>query len=129
MKKDEPVLDHTRLNMPSDEMKLGAISHNIKKMHTGNLHNTLEESDFHMLDAYAVMDSERRIAEQAFARELGRPEPYVDDLWSTREELKSQLVENYQEYGVASGPKHAEELVRSIERQAAAQAKEHSRGR
>lgn len=123
--KDAPVLDHTRLKLPSDDMKLEVISKRIKKLHTGNLGQDLESVDFIMLDAYAVMDVERRIAEQAFARELGRPDPYRDDNFSTREELIKELAKEYQEYGISSGPAHTKELVHSIEQQAATQAREY----
>jgi len=127
---NEPVLDHTRLTFPSDGMKLGAFSGRIKEAHTRNPNLDLEDVESMMLDLYAVMDAERRLAEQAFAQALGRPDPYREAPFSSREELVGSLVTDYERFGIASGPAQVNELVRGIEKQATAQAEEfQGRGR
>lgn len=56
---------------------------------------------------------ERLVATWAFASAQGKTGPLGWDL----EEARDQLVDFYRQYGLASGIKHATELIREIERQ------------
>ncbi|MEW4571315.1 hypothetical protein AB1L88_25865 [Tautonia sp. JC769] len=123
--KDEPKLDHARLTFPSDEMKLGAASYAIKRMHNKSHQPNLDLVHSAFDNVYAMMDAERRLAEQAFAKHLGRPDPYADDSCD-RDETIRMLAQDYERYGLASGISHTKELARSIEKQAADQAQEYS---
>ena len=61
-----------------------------------------------------MLFAERSVAVTAYAKAEGLP-PREEDYISLRE----ALIEAYQRYKIASGPQHAEQLVRDIEQQAA----------
>jgi hypothetical protein len=65
---------------------------------------------------------ERALAEAAFDRHLGRLP--ADPLGV--EGFAEELTRLYVRYGIASGEHHAEQLIRSFESHAIAQAREHS---
>jgi hypothetical protein len=74
--------------------------------------------------AHAI-DSERQLAEWAFKKTLGQP---IDDerfSIARREETLECLASDYIKWGLARGEHEASEMLRSIEAQAVAQARQH----
>jgi hypothetical protein len=78
-----------------------------------------------MDDVFAhAIDSERQLAEWAFKKALGKP---VEDpeFPSDRETTLECLGSDYIKWGLARGEHEAQELLRGLEAQAAAQARQH----
>src|SRR5689334_3930502 len=73
------------------------------------------------VDVASILRRELMIAEKSFDNTLRRPDPFPDES-SHRDVLVDDLRQAYQEYGLASGPESALELIRRLEAAAAAQA-------
>jgi hypothetical protein len=71
-----------------------------------------------------VVDSERQLAEWAFKKALGQPVPDWD-LSSERDTTMDNLSSEYIKWGLARGEHEANEMLRGIEAQATAQARQH----
>jgi hypothetical protein len=71
-----------------------------------------------------AVDYERRLAVLAFKRELNLPLT-DEERQVARRDLVQGLTDEYILLGLASGEHHAEQLLRDIEAQAAAQARRH----
>jgi hypothetical protein len=70
-----------------------------------------------------IIDTEREIAEKAFFEALGRKEPdYLADI-SSAQGAADFLRRDYVSLGLATGERHAAELIRGIEAQAVTQAR------
>jgi hypothetical protein len=62
------------------------------------------------------------LARAAYEKAIGKPSNILHESGLTREDALEELTELYRTFGVARGPEHTEQLVRSFESQAAAQA-------
>lgn len=113
-----PQIDYNRLTFPSDALTIGAIRAAEPELFA-QLQPTFFQSGCSNLDA--LLFSERELARDAFERALGRPKTYQE----SRRELIGMLSSIYKFYGLATGGKHTEQLVRAFEETARAQAKEH----
>ena len=72
----------------------------------------------------AMRATESVLIAKAFAAALGKPDPHPD---TSRKSLVASLTDDYRLFGVSSGPKHTEQLVRRLEKAVIAQAHEHLR--
>jgi hypothetical protein len=71
----------------------------------------------------AVLDAERQLAHRAYCKARGMPPPQQ---LSDQEGLVESLTADYAAMGLSSGPRHAEQLIRSFEEAAAKQARQHA---
>jgi hypothetical protein len=132
MSAPEPQLDLTKINFPTDRLSIKDL-------------RTMFPEGFDRLDQWGradgaeffrdqsdrgyeiliwMLNTERKVAELAFNRATGRPQPEDRSERSPGwvEEEKEELIELLVKYGLATGPRHAEQQVRDIESQAATQA-------
>lgn len=70
--------------------------------------------------ATALLTKEGWLLEKAFHAALGSADPYPQ---CSREELVDSICSDYVLFGLASGRRHARELVKTVEKAAAYQAK------
>jgi hypothetical protein len=80
----------------------------------------------HAIDIGALATSswEHRLAEKAFKRALGAPDPYPR---TTRGEIVDMLSRDYATYGLSRGRNESAELIRRIESAAERQAQKRGR--
>lgn len=120
-------LDFSKFKFPSDKITIGTL----RKMHPNDFDATLEscagvfgdmgpdgESQTSH-DMNNMLYSERVYAECAWVKAKGDT---YDRNWM--DDSARHLKELYVKYDLASGPQHAEQLIRSIESQAQAAAKQ-----
>lgn len=126
-----PDIDVTKIDFPSDGLTIKAIRHRWP------LSIDTREDDPYSLGIpkpfgpptgeliHNMLVMERDFAKATFGLEFGRSPQiiYADNDLKT---LTDDLGKAYIEFGLASGPHHAEQLVRSIESQAIAQARQHT---
>lgn len=121
MTKHEPAIDIARISFPSDRLTVKAI-----RVAEPNLFDhpdvwvrsaAGDDSNFLLM-----LRDERAIAYKAFAKTLGLPARVSS---SHRNDIVHSLAEEYSRLGLSTGPKHTVQLIRDIEAQAIAQAKEH----
>ncbi len=105
--------------LPTDAITLGTIRRMQPNVFSVTIGKDRRIAD---CDALSTQYFEIKLAEKAFARASGRADPHPSDL-ASRESIADVLEEAYLQYGLASGPASARELIRAIERDAAAQAK------
>jgi hypothetical protein len=127
---DEPKIDFIRIDFPSDKITIK----DLRKLHPDQVDAdespTLFDPPLSDGSPRTIADdtigqmlyTERLIAKEVFNEALGRQS---QELFS-REEYTAELAASYARYGVATGPHHAEQLVRGIETQASAQARAHT---
>lgn len=127
---DELSIDMGKINFPSDKLTFGVI----RRLHADQVDTNYEtrtlfdtekpgsagDSISHMLFA------ERMVAEGAFLQAIGHPRDpvYIED----QKCYAAEASELYIRYGIASGPHHAQQLIRDVEAQAQTLAR-HSPGR
>lgn len=119
---DPPALDPSLLSFPTDRITLGAMRAHEPELFTRRALQAERQVD---IEGIALYSHELRLAELAFALALGQPIPDADE---QRSQNLAVVNDTYQQYGLSSGSNHTEELVRSLEREAAKQA-EHFRAR
>jgi hypothetical protein len=71
----------------------------------------------------AMLSGERYLARHAFEVAFGNTWTCLTQLGDTRDESAVELGKYYIHFGLASGPQHADQLVRAFEAQAASQGK------
>jgi len=69
----------------------------------------------------AMLSAERYLARHAFELACGKTSTCLTRLGDTRDESAAELGKYYIHFGLASGPQHADQLIRAFETQAAAQ--------
>lgn len=106
--------DISSIQFPTDQITLGQM----RKQQPELLQNDRAMLDRHPADVEIINAAriEHILARKAWASALGLPDP--DEFRDRKEELQ-YLTEVYKEYGIASGPKHTEELVKAFETEAA----------
>jgi hypothetical protein len=116
-----PKIDFCRIVFPTDTVTVGSLR--AKFPSAIEKHDPDFEPDF--FNVIAAMDGERRLAQLAFDAVLGVDHSQDNPLEGTRSDVTRELLESYPVLGIASGPKHARELIRKIETEATAQAQEY----
>ena len=118
------ALDYSSITFPSDRITLA----DLRRAHPERF-DAEGGVGFHQTDGDAtfvlntLLYTERLLARAAFEKALGRPGDAVREIGGVeRDDCVEGLSEDYAFYGVASGPRLTEQLVRDIEAQAAAQA-------
>src|SRR5947209_4593333 len=130
MAKHEPAIDFTRLSFPSDDLSIKHLRA-VEAKSPAHINGFAQEDpafferEGSIADVASILLLERALAHKAFAAALGRPDPHADDEEFTRSEVIRMLGDCYKDYGLSSGSKHTQEMIRNIEAQAVAQAKEH----
>jgi hypothetical protein len=77
----------------------------------------------------SMLTAERYLARHAFEDALGKTWTCLTELGDTRDQSAKELAEMYIFFGLATGPQHADQLIRGFEAKAAAQAKSpHAKG-
>jgi len=113
-------LDPAAISLPTDRVTLGDIRRCQPKLFTPE--SLLERARFDRAEILATLHIELTLAEQSFARALGRADPYPED---SRQELLQMLNRDYRRYGLSTGLQQTRELVREFEAVAARQANAH----
>ena len=122
--RNAPVLDLAQIRFPSDAITVKAVR---DALNPKDLFDTRTENVFEGLEACVM--TERDIARKAFDAALRGIKPNrigkVDheSAWERREWVNG-IDYDYRRFGVSSGPRQTAELIRDVEAQAAAQAKE-----
>lgn len=116
----EPEIDLAKINFPFDRLDIKSL----RERFPDRFDRADRLPNFFMRDRAdhlnAELQLERDIAKWAFDKAMGRP-PRGNN--PDEEGVREWLAEGLVEYGLATGPHHAEQLIRDIEAQAAAQAK------
>lgn len=120
MPRPEPKFDFTRIAFPSDRI---AIKDLRRLFPTQFDQREGEFDDFidHHTQLHELLRRERSTAIRAMAGALGISREQGDRFRAETD--RTDLIELYVLYGLASGPHHAEQLIRDIEAQASAQAR------
>jgi hypothetical protein len=128
-----PTIDLTRIKFPTDKLTVRMLrkaypaAFDVEPPPNPILdENRQRPLRRQSLDAVlaCVVDSERILAEMAFKAALGRV-VLDDDRQGGRETIIYDLSGDYVAFGLARGDHEAQEMLRSIEAQAAAQARQH----
>jgi hypothetical protein len=116
------MINLSAIHFPSDSLTIGAV----RKLHRDKFDGDVNPTFFHELPRSGADRSiglmlfiERALARIAFDTALG--EPLTELL--TRDEFVGDLAELYARYGIANGPHHAQQLVRTFEAEATSQAR------
>lgn len=125
-------LDYSKIAFPSDKITIGQL----RKMHPqdfdaewwsctgvfGDLAPTPTGQSQTSIDMNDILYGERAVAERGWVKASGIPyeKGWLDEVNGGAKPLPRLYIK----YGLASGPKHAEQLIRNIESQAAALAKQ-----
>src|SRR6185437_6526609 len=117
MTEPTPSLDFSRITFPTDHLTVKDIRREwyqaaSRPQRNGSLLVGLED----------LIETERELAQSAFYSALGAASPLGLPEIGDTDGARSVLAAEYDRRGVASGRHAAEQLVRSIETQAAAQA-------
>ena len=109
----EKHLDHLAVNYPTSQVTFGRM----RQLEPGKF-TTVLPSDMN-LDIFPTHSLEQRVAEKAFAKAQGAPDPHPR--WERRD-LVSELNRAYKEYGLSAGIEQSKQMVRRFEAEAARQA-------
>jgi hypothetical protein len=127
VERPQPQIDFTKMDFPSDGLTIGTL----RRVHPEQV-DTGEDINLFSKDyggsagdmVTGMLGAERDLAAAAFNRALGKPAPAPLDK-DMLEGFAEAMTQDYIRYGIASGPHHAEQLIRGIESQAAEQARQH----
>jgi hypothetical protein len=132
MPKADPEIDLKEINFPSDQIT-GKMIRNVFAHHFDEVEvlrdetkwsYLLEDNHYEFEGWWQVLRVERQLAVTAFDIAIGRPSTENQEGCMTTQEYRNELQQQYVDYGIAQGPQHAAELVRSFESAAANQARE-----
>jgi hypothetical protein len=115
-KDDPPLCNMGAIAFPTDAITLGVMRR--REPHLFTQRGLDEDSPAHC-DAMSTLWIELRVAEKAFAKSAGLPDPDPD---TPRTALVQDLDKAYVEYGLSTGMAQTRELVRGFEAAAAEQA-------
>jgi hypothetical protein len=126
VERPQPQIDFTKIDFPSDGLTVGTL----RRVHPEQI-DTGDDIDLFSKDyggaagdhVTGMLGAERDFATAAFNRALGIPPPAPLDKSMLEVYIKS-ITDDYIRYGIATGPHHAEQLVRGIESQATEQARQ-----
>jgi alpha-D-ribose 1-methylphosphonate 5-triphosphate synthase subunit PhnI len=137
MTESEPKIDFTQINFPSDKLTVRMLRtacpegfdvdcpQDSLALAGSNDRGYYDRRSFDEFLGMGLIDIERLVAERAFKVFLGQS-IQGDERLSNRDELISCLVTEYKDYyGLARGEHEALAMIRGIEAQADAQARQH----
>jgi hypothetical protein len=116
-------LDVNAVRFPSDRLTIGMLRSAHPQLFDTNIGGGKPQPQFFFAasdnkaaveEVGGILYTERLIAAVALATRDGQEPPAT---YLPLHELKEELAERYVRYGLASGPQHALELIRDIERQ------------
>jgi hypothetical protein len=131
----EPQIDFAAIDYPSDKLTVKMLRN--RNPHAFDIEPRQEWGPYRVTESRSrfprmsmddvlghAVDSERQLAEWAFKQALGQP---IDlEFWrEKREETWEVLSTEYVKWGLARGEHEAHEMLRRIEAQAEAQARQH----
>lgn len=128
-----PLPDFTRISFPTDRLTIAAIRKRYPKSvdlpHTREPlpRNFIGRSSLEV-ELGSLLDNERLIAAFRYKQVLGLPTTREED-YCASSEAKTLLAEEYVALGLAPGKQVARQLLRTIETQAAEQARQLLGGR
>jgi hypothetical protein len=122
---ESPDIDFTQVDFPSDRLTIKTV----RRLHPDDF-DTHPEACHRLVENVAgranqglmtMIHAERMVAEGAFleARGVQCDPDYLKD----KQGFAEDAAKYYVQYGLASGPHHADQLIRDIESQAADQAR------
>jgi hypothetical protein len=115
-------LDLSKIDLPSDRITMGMV----RRAEPYGFEPYLTHTDDAPDDIIATVATEILLAKAAYAKARGiKPEEPV--LPGERHEFILNLNEDYRLYGISTGLKQTTEMIRAMERAAAAQAKQSMR--
>lgn len=129
---ESPEIDVTKIDFPSDELTIKAIRQRWPKSIDKREDNPYVDGIPRLLaqptgeELFSMLKMERDLATATFNMELGREPPDLSYADFSIKSLAEDLSKLYIEFGLASGQHHADQLIRSIESQAVAQARQHT---
>ena len=115
-------VDYTSISFPSDRISLLAV----RRAHPDEIDIEDPENFFstdhvqHTLGT--VIYVERLLARAAYEKAIGKPGNILQERGLSRQDCIKDLAAWYVKYGVCSGRKQTELLIREVEKQAAGQA-------
>jgi hypothetical protein len=111
----EPHIDLMKIDFPTDNLTVKTIRRLFPQIDSERLNN------FEKIELDGMLSLERDLAKVAFDQVLKR-----DTMsWAMSGEEEEMLGWLYVRYGLANGPRVAEELIRKFQQSAAEQAREH----
>lgn len=119
--KPVPPLDTSKLELPSDQVKLGQL----RTEQPGLFRDSSDMMDHRFLDtnAFGMVSAEIELAETAYAKALGQtPDP---GNLADREERLDLLNVDYKRYGLSTGLQQTRQMIRRVEAAARKQAEAH----
>jgi hypothetical protein len=129
----EPKIDLAAIDYPSDRLTVKMMrqymphAFDVEPRPDWDRLVTESRSRFRRMSMDNVLahfiDAERQVAESAFKKALGQPVEGFSDIM--REETFEVLSSDYIKFGLARGEHEAQEMLRGIEKQAEAQARQH----
>lgn len=132
MPAEKRQINLTLIHFPSDDLSFGHLRRQFPEIFDSGpcvtfFHLPDNNPEFHGQNLTNLLDGEREVATRAFCTALGQS-------WRQRSgfsaaEVKDFVTADYIRYGIATGPKHAKQLIRAIETQATEQARGESRDR
>jgi len=122
MSEQNPQLDLTKISFPTDRLSIKDLR-NLFPEKFDMVDGRVQFSGFGRVgdDLEATLQLERHVARSVFDAAMGRASSIF--MASDPLDAKEMLAQSFIEYRLASGPHHAEQLVRNIEEQAVDQAK------
>lgn len=113
-----PVLDITKIILPTDRVTLGQM-----RRREPRLFDSSNTSMYRAENAFAIVafQLEQSLAEKAFAKELKIPE---GDSYFDRRRLISLVDDAYRKLGLSTGKHESQEMIKSFEDAARQQARE-----
>jgi hypothetical protein len=124
-KQSFPPIDLYAIQFPSDKVTLGQARKIDRELNgVGDFSSSRRLNNAHAIDILAMipLTYELELAEKAYAKALGLADPSP---LSTRAELVSALRDQWEQYGISSGPQQSTQFIRDIERDAKRQAEQH----
>jgi len=125
MPSDSPLdyIDYTSLQFPSDRLTLLDVRRaHPERFDVEGAERFADPDGVDHLPLNTLLYMERLVARAAFEVALGKSADLYAERGLVREECLEEMAEMYQMYGLSTGPQHTEQMIRTLESQAAAQA-------
>jgi len=122
-KRSFPPLDLSAIQFPSDKVTLGQVRTLDHSVNGAGVFSSADAlSNARATDIYSIIPilNEMKLAEKAYAKSLGLPEPWP---LVSRAEVVRLLREQWKEDGISSGEQLSTQYIRDIEQAAVRQAK------
>lgn len=133
MSETKPEIDFTQIQFPTDRLTIKSLRErfpdvfDVEPPEDRFITLPLRTLPRQSLDTLltATLDFERILAEDVFRKELRLPKMRLPVLGGRRADLIDSLANSYVSLGVARGKHEARQMLRDVEAQAVAQARQH----